>query len=223
MNATANLKLNLLITISIGLVVNILCFAHSNAHDIYTSELKIVQNDSVLHLELRMNAFELESLGGREISKNGVIDWDRFSDSKERVINKLKESLILELNNEPLYTDKTGLTVDDTHHLIYRAHYHLKEDQRRGSLNIESKLREFTSRSHVTKVRFNKSDQQENAQLEGNRNSVEFELVRKSGNEQKKVSDLSSTPKTNVFTYTVLLLFISVFVLGIYFKINTNS
>lgn len=215
MNAAANLKLNLLITISIGIVINILCFAHSNAHDIYTSELKIVQNDSVLHLELRMNAFELESLGGREMITNGVIDWGRFSNGKKEIINKLKEALILKLNNKLLSTDKTGLTVDDTHHLIYRAHYHLQENQRRGSLNIESKLREFTSRSHVTKVSFNKSEKQENAQLEGNRNSVEFELTRENGNEKTEASDSESTTNTNKIKYAVLISFVRLFAVGI--------
>lgn len=223
MDVTLEYKLNGLMTLVVAFALNIICFALSNAHDIHTSELRVIQYDSVLHLELRMNAFELEFLGGREISKNGVIDWDRFSDVKEEVISKLKRSLILELNSTPLYTDKTGLTVDDTHHLIYRAHYNLSENQRSGSLKIESKLREFTRRSHVTRVSFNKSEEQENAQLEGNRNSVEFELVQKYSNEQNKVSHLKSISKTNVFKYTILILCISIFVLGIYFKINTKS
>lgn len=216
-------KLNDLLTLVIALAANIICFSFSNAHDIHTSELRVVQYDSVLHLELRMNAFELEFLGGREISKNGVINWDRFSDGKEKVINKLKESLILELNNKPLYTDKTGLTVDDTHHLIYRAHYYIPENQGSGSLKIESKLREFTSRSHTTRVSFNKSEQQENAQLEGDRNSVEFELAQKDSNEQNKVPDSESTSSTNEIKYAILFLFISIFSIGIYFKMNVNS
>ncbi|MEX0904254.1 MAG: hypothetical protein WD604_00705 [Balneolaceae bacterium] len=176
-------------TLIIALAINIICFTHTNAHDIYTSELKVIQYDSVLHLELRMNAFELESLGGKQMIKNGVIDWDQFSEGKEEIITKLNEALILKLNNNPLFTDKTGLTVDDTHHLIFRAHYNLAEDQRGSLLRIESKLREFTSRSHVTKVSFKKSDHQENAQLEGNRNTVEFKLVRKDNNEKNKVPD----------------------------------
>lgn len=193
MDLTLKYKRNALLTLVIAFALNIICFAHSNAHDIYTSELTVIQYDSVLHLELRMNAFELESLGGREMIKNGVIDWNQFSDGKEEVINKLKKSLILELNDQSLYTDQTGLTVDDTHHLIYRAHYNLAENQRSGLLKIESKLREFTSRSHVTKVRFKKSEQQENAQLEGNRNTVQFELVQKDINGKNKVSNSKST------------------------------
>lgn len=193
MDVKLNIKLHGLMELVLILAINIFGITHSNTHDIYTSELTVIQYDSVLHLELRMNAFELESLGGSEMIKNGVIDWDRFSDGKEEVINKLKESLILELNEISLYTDKTGLTVDDTHHLIFRAHYNLAEDQRSGLLRIESKLREFTSRSHVTKVSFKTSGQQENAQLEGNRNSVEFELVQKNSKEKNRVPNLKST------------------------------
>lgn len=216
-------KLNVLMKIVIALAVNILCFSFSNAHDIHTSELRVIQYDSVLHLELRLNAFELEFLGGREISKNGVINWDRFSDEKQRVINKLKESLILELNNKLLDTDKTGLTVDDTHHLIYRAHYYLPENQKSGSLKIESKLREFTSRSHVTRVSFNKSEQQENAQLEGDRNSVEFELVQKYSNEKNEGTNSKSTTISHKIKYAILTLFISIFTIGIYYKMNVSS
>lgn len=197
MDVTFKYKLNGLMTFITAFVLNTICFALSNAHDIHISELRVVQYDSVLHLELRMNAFELESLGGREMIKNGVIDWDRFSDGKEEVINKLKESLILELNDKSLYTDKTGLTVDDTHHLIFRAHYNLAEDQRSGLLRIESKLREFTSRSHVTKVSFKKSNHQENAQLEGDRNSVEFKLVRNDNSEKNRVPDSKTSTNTN--------------------------
>lgn len=177
MDFRLNHKLTNQLTLIIALSINIICFSHSIAHDIYTSELTIIQNDSDLHVELRMNAFELESLGGREMINSGVIDWDLFSDGKEEIISKLNEALILKLNNNPLFTNKTGLTVDDTHHLIFRAHYNLLENQRDGLLRIESNLREFTSRSHVTKVRFKKSEHQENAQLEGERNSVEFELI----------------------------------------------
>lgn len=83
-----DIRVNGLMTLIIALAVNISCFAYSNAHDIYTSELTVLQNDSVLHLELRMNAFELESLGGGDTIKNGVIDWDRFSRGKEGIINK---------------------------------------------------------------------------------------------------------------------------------------
>lgn len=215
MDATLKIKLHGLMTFVLALAINFLGFTHSIAHDIYTSELTVIQYDSVLHLELRMNAFELESLGGREMIKNGVIDWDRFSDGKGEVINKLKEALILELNNMPLYTDKTGLTVDDTHHLIYRAHYNLAEDQRTGLLRIESELREFTSRSHVTKVRFKKSEQQENAQLEGNRNSVEFELTQEYSEEKKEVSHSESTTNANMIKYSVLISFVSLFAVGI--------
>lgn len=222
MDVTYKYKLNGLVTLVVAFALNVICFSLSNAHDIHISELRIIQNNSVIHFELKLNAFELEFLGGREISKNGVIDWDRFSDVKEQVISKLKKSLILELNNKPLHTDKTGLAVDDTHHLIYRAHYNLSEDQRSGSLKIESKLREFTSRSHVTRVSFNKSEEQVNAQLEGNRNSVEFELVHKYSNDQSEVSNLKTTSKTNVFKYIILITIMSVITFGIYFKTNKN-
>lgn len=201
-------------TVILALAVNSFCFTYSNAHDIYTSELTVLQNDSVLHLELRMNAFELESLGGREMIKNGVIDWNRFSDGKEEIINKLKEALLLELNDKPLYTDKTGLTVDDTHHLIYRAHFNLAEGNRSGSLRIESKLREFTSRSHVTKVRFKKSEKQENAQLEGDRNSVEFELTQEHSKQKTLAPNSESTKSANTIIYAVLISFVNLFAVG---------
>lgn len=178
-----------LMKIVLALMIIILGYTHSNAHDIYTSELTVIQRDSVLHVELRMNAFELEALGGREMIKNGVIDWDRFSDSKEEIIIRLNKALVLKLNNNPLTTDKTGITVDDTHHLIFRAHYNLAQNQKNGLLKIESKLREFTSRSHVTKVRFLQSNHQENAQLEGDRNTVEFKLASVDKNEVMKFSD----------------------------------
>jgi len=178
-----------LMKILVAIFITFLGYSHSNGHDIYTSELTVIQRDSVLHLELRMNAFELEALGGREMIKNGVIDWDRFSEGKQEIITKLNKALVLKLDNNPLKTDKTGVTVDDTHHLIFRAHYNLLEDQKGGLLRIESKLREFTSRSHVTKVRFKKSEHQENAQLEGDRNSVEFELVSRDKKEKNRLSD----------------------------------
>lgn len=197
MEAALKVRLVGLMKILLALTITFLGYSHSNGHDIYTSELTVIQYDSVLHLELRMNAFELESLGGREMIKNGVIDWDRFSEGKDEIITKLNKALILKLDNNPLLTDKTGITVDDTHHLIFRAHYNLAEDQRSGLLRIESKLREFTSRSHVTKVSFKKSNQQENAQLEGDRNSVEFELVSKDKNEKDKFFDSKASSNRN--------------------------
>lgn len=208
-------KQNVLMKLVLALALNIMCFAHSIAHDIYTSELTVIQYDSVLHLELRMNAFELESLGGEQMIKNGVIDWNRFSEGKEEIITQLNEALILKLNNNPLFTNKTGLTVDDTHHLIYRAHYNLAEGHRSGLLRIESKLREFTSRSHVTKVRFKKSEQQENAQLEGNRNSVEFELTQDYSYEKTEDSNSESTTSSNLNKYAVLISFVRLFAVDI--------
>ncbi len=210
-------KVKGLMTLITALALNIICFSNSIAHDIYTSELTVLQNNSDLHVELRMNAFELESLGGREMIKNGVIDWDRFSEGKQKIIGKLKKSLILELDKNPLHTDKMGLTIDDTHHLIYRAHYDLAEHQWSGLLRIESKLREFTSRSHVTKVRFKKSGKQENAQLEGDRNSVEFELAHENNNEKNKASRSEPTSNIDKLKYAVLNSIISLFAVGIYF------
>lgn len=195
MESALKVRLFGLMKIVLTLTITFLGYSQSNGHDIYTSELTVIQYDSVLHLELRMNAFELESLGGKEMIKNGVIDWDRFSDSKEKIITKLNKALVLKLDNNPLFTDKTGITIDDTHHLIFRSHYNLTDDQRNGSLRIESKLREFTSRSHVTKVSFKRSGQQENAQLEGDRNSVEFELVQKNNDKVNKITNSKSTSK----------------------------
>jgi hypothetical protein len=171
------LNKNKLLLIIALFAINTINYDVADVHDIHISELRILHDDSIIHFELTMNAFELGFLGEIDISNNGVIDWNQFSENKDIVIQKLKESLLVELNGKLLATDKTGLTVDDTHHLIFRQHFRLPENEDTGTLKITSKLREFTSRSHVTRVSFGKPERQQNAQLEGHRNSVEFNLI----------------------------------------------
>lgn len=214
---------NKLLVIITLFVINSIHFNFAEAHDIHISELRIIHDDSIIHLELTMNAFELGFLGEIDISNNGVIDWNQFSENKDIVIQKLRESLMVELNGKLLTTDKTGLTVDDTHHLIFREHFRLTESEYTGTLKITSKLREFTSRSHITRVTFDIPEKQQNAQLEGHRNSVEFDLVQNQSSPAEASFQEEINPTGNILRYAVFAMFISLIALGVYFKFDAKS
>jgi len=166
----------ILSTLILGLVF-IGWVEHGHTHELPISHITIVESDSKIHLELKINAFELAFLSKMDVNDNNVIEKKEFDDHKEIINKKILQALTIELNNTRMYAESSGLMLDMTsHHFVFRAHYPSIEREAFRSLTLISDLQKITDRSHVTKVTCNLSDSKQRARLDARNNTATFNL-----------------------------------------------
>ena len=163
-------------------IIGLIQIEEGNAHELPISDINIVESDSKIHLELKLNAFELAFLSEMDTNENNKIDKKEFEEHKEIIRKKILKTLTIKLDNTVLIAESSGLMLDMTsHHFVFRAHYFISENNTLASLKIKSELQKITDRSHVTRVTCNLGGQKQKARLDARNNTVTFNLREKSG------------------------------------------
>lgn len=155
--------------------VMILCFLCSvtDAHDLHISEITVVPDKSQMHVELKFNAFELRFISELDQNANGQIEKGEFYEKRDAIIQRLLESLKIEIDGLEIEARASGLMLDaSSHHLVFRAHYPVSGPVE--SLKLTSDLQSITSQSHVTLVTYRGATDKQLAKLEARSNSVVF-------------------------------------------------
>lgn len=148
-------------------------FSLARAHDIPISELRMVPDDSQIHMELRLNIFEFRFISEIDNNKNRRIEKEEFEENKELIKKKILGSLKLQTGREIIKEHSSAITLDESHHVIFRAHYPVNAYQQ--SLKLVSELQSVTNQSHVTLVNFgNAENNKQLAKLDNRLNSVTF-------------------------------------------------
>lgn len=157
------------------------CFLYNfaDAHEIPISEIRIVPDESQVHLELKLNVFELKFASELDQNNNDKIDRSEFEAKRNVIKQRLLESLNIEIDGMLIEAQTFGVKLEgDSHHLIFRAHY--PGDSQKAFLKLTSKLQGVTNQSHITWVTYHGTDNKRRAKLDTRSNSVTFDSANNS-------------------------------------------
>lgn len=142
------------------------------SHDIPLSEIYIVTDNKELHLELFINLFDLNLFPEVDQDHNGVIEYEEFDSERVRINDQIISSLSIIVDGITVQANSMGSMIDKQHHLIFRAHYPVKQSFK--SLRLISNIDEITVKSQITQVTFGKGENQQKAQMQGGLNTANF-------------------------------------------------
>lgn len=149
-------------------------YSFADAHEIPISKIKIVPDESQVHLELKLNVFELKFASELDQNNNDKIDRHEFEAKRKAIKQRLLEALNIEIGGALIEAQTYGVKWEgDSHHLIFRAHYPV--DSQKAYLKLTSKLQEVTNQSHITWVTYHGTDNKQRAKLDTRSNSVTFD------------------------------------------------
>lgn len=164
----------------VPIVLLIFFFCNSaDAHEIPISEIKLVPDESQVHLELKLNVFELKFASELDQNNNDKIDRHEFEAKRKVIKQRLLESLNMEIGGALVEAQTFGIKREgNSHHLIFRAHYPV--DSQTADLKLTSKLQGITSQSHITWVTYYNTGDKQRAKLDTRSNSVTFDPTKNS-------------------------------------------
>lgn len=187
-------------------------FSLAQAHDIPISELSMVPDASQVHIELRLNIFELKFASEIDNNKNRRIEKEEFEGNQKAIKQRILESLELKSDGEVVNVQASAIRLDDSHHIIFRAHYPINAYKQ--SLKLVSELQSLTNQSHVTLVNFgNAEDNKQLAKLDNRLHSATFSPLGSSS------SDKFPNPLLN-FRGMVLMVVFSLIAAGTFYGLK---
>lgn len=184
-----------------------------HAHDLPVSELKLVAGDDRLHLEIMLNAWELQFFNELDGDKNGLLDRQELDAREEQIARRVVDTLDIRIDNQLIAADVAGVVPDyNTHHLTIRAHYPV--DARDAQMEVSSRLAAITNAAHVVKLTLRRTATTERATLSSSDSLASFPgLVRESPEEStaserdgQEAEDARSRLQSRIGTGLVLAL-----------------
>lgn len=181
-------------------VALLLQFGAVYAHDLPVSELKLVADKDRLHLEIMLNAWELQFFNELDADKNGLLNPQELKGPEEQIARRIVESLDLRVAGAPVTADIVGIVPDyNTHHLTIRAHYPV--DAAEATVEVGSRLAALTSAAHIVNVTLQRAGETERASISNSDSVARFRGSRaiqevRSGSEATRKFDAGAGPLT---------------------------
>lgn len=143
-----------------------------SAHTIPASYLTVVPDESYVHVELRLNSFELSLFAEIDANRNGRLDRPELDRHEALITSTVFERIELETGGRRIEPEVVGITTAADHHLTLRGQYPV--DVRGRRLVIRCNLVGITHAGHVTVITYGNGGQIQSALLEGAGSEAEF-------------------------------------------------
>jgi hypothetical protein len=142
------------------------------AHTIPVSYLTVVPSEDYIHVELRLNSFELSFFAEIDTNRNRRLDPPELERHEEQIAATVFERVELEAGGRRIEPEVLGITTAADHHLTLRGQY--PADVRGRRLIVRCNLVGVTHAGHVTVIKYGAGDQIQSALLEGGESEAEF-------------------------------------------------
>lgn len=128
------------------------------------SEVRIVADQQRLHLEIMLNAWELQFFSELDADKNGEISRQELADRAEEIARLIIDHIHVQVDDQLVVADVTGIVpVYNTHHLSFRAHYAV--DATSADVKVSTELASITHAGHVVDIVFQRPHTKQQARL----------------------------------------------------------
>ena len=127
--------------------------ASALAHDLPISEMMLAADEDRLHLEIVLNASELNFFSELDLDKNGHLTPMELAERDEQVARQVVDRIEIYIDDQLVQADVAGIVPNyNTHHLTIRAHYPV--DATSAKVEVSSRLAAITHATHLLQLTF---------------------------------------------------------------------
>jgi len=193
----------------VALSVTSLLVRTVDAHDLPVSDLKIVASAESMHVELVLNAAELNFFPEIDTNHDGLAGPGEIEAKSTQISKAIIDCFTFQVNGTVVQPAVHGLVPDlGSHHLTLRAHFPV--DARETPVMLESGLAAITHGTHIVEVVLHRPSSRHAARLDAHDRDVLFDYKKKQVPvvKQSKQVATSSSParqKSNPINYALIL------------------